>query len=379
MEKAANYIKENNEKIINIWEENVNSEIEVAKGTESLVLRNQLSHILNDIMKIMDRYDNFEQVKQGEKFEEIISNSMGHGRHRASTSNYAIKQILQEYMIFHRTLVELIRDAGAYNEEVGNILNYAVETAMIYSADSFSKSLQKMRERLVGTLAHDLRNPLATAYLAIDHIDCEDDPERVHYLKKMGKKSMKNSLQLIEGLLDAITVKAGEGITMHFTKTNLIEDIEWVYEESREIYSNKIILDVREKQIDGIFDGAAVRRILENLISNAVKYGEKKSPIRITVLDIGKEVAIKIHNTGNPIPKEKQEEVFKFMNTKDGGNQQSAKSWGMGLYLVRIVAEAHGGKVSLTSNEKEGTTFEVILRKDANEPGVHKTRLESQA
>jgi signal transduction histidine kinase len=379
MKEAARFIEHNNDKIIDTWEKNVNEEIEVAKGTSSLVLRNQLTHVLSDIMKIMDRYDNFEQVKKEEKFEEIINDSIDHGRHRASTSNYAIKQVLREYLVFHRTLAELLREADVYSNEVGNLLNYAVETAMIYSADSFSQSLQEMREKMVGTLAHDLRNPLSTAYLAIDLFDCENEPERANMLKKMAKRSMKHSLNLVESLLDAITVKAGEGITMHFTKTNLIKDIKWVYEESLEIYSNKIVLDIQKEEIVGIFDGAAIRRILENLVSNGVKYGEENSAVKISVQQKDEEVSIKVHNTGNPIPKEKQEEIFRFMSTRKGGNNRSMKSWGMGLYLVKIVAEAHGGKVNLLSNENEGTTFEILLNKAANKPGVFKTKLESQA
>ena len=115
MKEAARFIEHNNDKIIDTWEKNVNEEIEVAKGTSSLVLRNQLTHVLSDIMKIMDRYDNFEQVKKEEKFEEIINDSIDHGRHRASTSNYAIKQVLREYLVFHRTLAELLREADVYN------------------------------------------------------------------------------------------------------------------------------------------------------------------------------------------------------------------------------------------------------------------------
>ena len=377
MKKAAQFIKENNERIISSWEKNVKAKIEVAKGTESLVLRNQLTHVLDDIMKIMSRYEDFEQIRDGEKFEEIVKDSIDHGRHRASTSNYAIKQILQEYMIFHRTLMDILMEAGVYNKEVGNILNYAVETAMIHSADSFSQSLQAMREKMVGTLAHDLRNPLSTAYLALDMFDRDKDPGRAEVLKKMAKRSLKHSLNLIEGLLDAITVKAGEGITMHFTHTNLIKDIKWVHEESSEIYSHKIILETEKEEIYGVFDGAAVRRILENLVSNGVKYGAENSPVRITVLEREEEISITVQNFGNPIPQERQEEIFRFISTKKDGEDRNMKSWGMGLYLVKIVAEAHGGKVNLTSTEQEGTTFELILKKAANDPGISKTKIES--
>lgn len=376
MEKAVHFIKNNIENIIRLWEENVNEEIEASKSTDSLVLRNQLPHVLEDIAEIMDRYEDFEQVEKDEKFEEIINNSIDHGRHRASSSHYSIKQILQEYMILHRTLTDLLREENVFTNEVASLLKYTMETAMINSSDSFNQSIQEMREKLIGTLAHDLRNPLSTAYLAIDMLDCKNDPDRAPLVKKMVKRSMKNSLDLVEGLLDTIQVRAGEGITLHFSETDLMKDINWVYQEASEIYPNSIELNTELDRIHGVFDGAAVRRILENLVSNGVKYGAKDTTIAISVFSKQDDVIIQVHNEGRPIPVKKQQEIFQFMNKRKGGSRERMKSYGMGLFLVKTVAEAHGGKANLTSNKASGTTFEIILNKKANKPGVRKSELD---
>lgn len=377
MKKAVLYIKENNEKIINTWEQKVIQEIEASRSTKSLVLRNQLPHVLEDIAEILDRYKDFEHVQKDEKFEEIISNSIDHGRHRASSSHYSIRQILQEYMIFHRTLTDLLREANAYTSEVGSLLMYTIETAMINSADSFTSSLQEMREKLVGTLAHDLRNPISAAYLAIDMMEYDNGPERFKRIKRLVKRSMNNSLKLIEGLLDAISVKAGQGITMQFKETDLLKDINWVYQEASEIYPNPIRLISEQKKVLGVFDGTAIRRVLENLVSNGVKYGAENSPITITVLDKDKEVIIRVHNEGFPIPKQRQNEIFSFLKTKQEGNRKNMKSWGMGLYLVKLVVEAHGGDVKFTSSKKSGTTFEMKMGKQRNKTGISKARVDS--
>ena len=185
MKKAVLYIRENTEDIINAWEQKVNEEIDVSRATSSLILRNQLSYVLKDIADVMDRYDDFEKVNQNEDFEEILPNSLDHGRHRASSSHYAVKQVLLEYLIFHRVLTNILQEQDAYTTEVGILLNFTVQTAMINSATSFTQSLQEMREKLIGTLAHDIRNPLSAIYLAVDMLKYENGPEKIEKVKNL--------------------------------------------------------------------------------------------------------------------------------------------------------------------------------------------------
>lgn len=374
-EKAVLFFRENNEKIISTWEKRVKKEIDVSHSTTSLILRNQLPYFIKDIAKIFDRYKDLAEIKDDEGFEEIIKDSSDHGRHRASAPNYTVKQVLNEYMVFHRTITDLLIEDEAYSKEVATVLKYIIETAMIHSADSFTQSLQDMREKVVGTLAHDLRNPLSAAYLAIDTLEYEHGQERFKKMKRLIRRSMKNSLSLVEGLLDAISIEAGEGMTIEFGETNLMEDIDWVYQEASEIYKNPIELVSEAKEIKGVFDGAAIRRVLENLISNGVKYGAEDSRITITVINKTEDVLIKVHNKGLPISKERQKEIFNFLETKKKENTQM-KSWGMGLYLVKMVVEAHGGELNLQSNEEEGTIFEMVLGKYTNHVGATKAQVD---
>ncbi len=375
MKQAAKYIKDHNEEIINHWEEIVKQEIEASKNTHSLALRNQLPHVLKDIAEIMNRYNDFEEIRNNENFEEIISNSLDHGRHRATSSSYSVDQILQEFIVFHKVITEKLRENNSYTTEVGILLKYTLETAMVKSASSFNDSLQAMREKLIGTLAHDIRNPISTAYLALDMVNYEDGPERLDKITRISKQCLKNSIELIEGLLDAISLKAGDGITFNFEKCDIMKDLRWVYNECVEIFRNEIVLETDSDEIIGIFDGAAVRRIIENLMTNAIKYGAKDKPITMHIEDGGDYVSICVHNYGNPIPEEKQSNIFKFLNTSRQVNTGHLKSWGMGLSLVKIVAEAHGGKVLLKSNAEDGTSFIIFLDKKANKPGMVKSKL----
>ncbi len=375
MRQAAEILKEESSIIVEAWEKKVKKEIPASRISSDLALRNQLPHLIEDISDILKRYEGIAEIYQDEKFEEIIKNSSDHGRHRATSSHYTIKQILREYIVFHQTLTDFFREKELYSKELGMVLKYSLETAMINSASSFTASLQEMREKLVGTLAHDIRTPISTAYFALDMIGTAPDKERFTNLQEMGKKSLKKSLDLLEGLLDAISVRAGEGITLNFKETDIVKEVKWVYNEASEIFSNKIFFKCDSDEISGIFDGTAIRRVVENLVTNAIKYGARKEPITIQLKDSEDQVSIKVHNYGEPIPRESQEDIFRFLNRNHSDQTINLRSWGMGLTLVKSVAQAHGGKVELESNKKEGTSFYIFLGKNSNEPGKVRTEL----
>ena len=373
MQKAARLLKENNKEIIKKWEEKVNSEIEVSQKTSSLALRNQLPHILEDIAEIMERHNDFEPAKNDEEYKKIIKNSLDHGRHRATTTNYTVAEILKEYFVLYRVLTDNLREANVYDESTSSILKYTLEMAMIKSASSFTSAINDMKEKLVGTLAHDIRNPISYAFLALDLLDPEDSPETIEETKKMATSSLNYSLKLIEGLLDAISVEAGEGITLNFEKANIYKDIEWVIEEAKMIFTPEIILTSNSSSIIGVFDGTAIRRMLENLVTNAVKYGDQTHPIQVNVHEFENSFNLTVHNKGIPIPEEKQAEIFNYLEQSKSYNGDGIRSWGIGLSLVKAVTEAHGGEVELTSTKKQGTTFKIKIEKYKNNPGKVKS------
>lgn len=375
MKDAAKILKLQKNEILDSWEDEVKKEVPASNYASSLALRDHLPHLLNDIDKIMHRYENSGVIKEKEKYEEIFQNSLEHGRHRSTSSRYTVDQILREYIIFHRILTNVLLTEEVYTTEVGIVLKFSIENAMLYSASSFNNSVQEMRQKLIGILAHDMRNPISAAMFSVDIMKYEDGQQRFDKIKVMVQKSLKRANDLIEGLLDSVTIEAGQGMTLDFTEINIMEYIESVYKEASEIYSNKIILKGEEDEIRGVSDGTMIRRVLENFISNAIKYGNRETPVTISVENSEEFVFMSVHNQGNPIPKSNQKEIFDFMNTSQKNGTRELKSWGMGLTLVKAVAEAHGGSVELESNHSKGTTFSIILKKYENRPGKKRAAL----
>ena len=376
MKKTAELLRENKLGLLDIWETEVKKEVPASRKANSIALYDHLPNIINDIADIMERHQHIEHIDGDQTFKEIIHNSEQHGRHRSATQLYTADQVVHEYFIFHRTLSDFLIRKDSYNPKIARLLDQIIQTSILKSIASFAQSIQEMQEKLIGTLAHDIRNPLSAAQMALGMMEDEDDDQWKDKLLSASIRSVHKALSLIEGLMDGIAVKAGEGMLMTFEEVDLLTDIKWIVAEAREVYKNEIVFECEEPQILGVFDNVAVRRLLENLIGNAVKYGYPSQPITLNLINKKDELELTVHNHGEPISEQKQESIFNFL-AKDSEQTTARKSWGMGLALAQMVVNAHGGKISLESDATKGTTFKIILLKQFGQPGKKRALLQS--
>ncbi len=375
MNNTATILRENISEIMILWQKEVNKDVSAARDANQIALFNHLPDFIKDIADIMERFHKMPNIDDDKIYTEIVENSIHHGKHRATTSSYTAEQVVHEYIIFHRTLTDFLNAHGGYDKKMSDLLKYIIETSILRAVGSYSRSIQEMQEKLIGTLAHDIRNPLSAAKLSLEMMEQDKTGKWAIKTRSAAQRSIKKAIDLIEGLMTGITVKAGEGMLLNFEKTDILMDIKFVFNESIEVYTNEINFNFSSNKINGIFDRTAIKRLLENLIGNAVKYGVLTKPITITVIDDLDAVEIKVHNFGNPIPVSKQEQIFQFMGSAENDKKSISGSFGMGLTLTQIVAEAHGGDINLTSDKINGTTFTVTLIKQFNEVGQRRAKL----
>lgn len=117
--------------------------------------------------------------------------------------------------------------------------------------------------------------------------------------------------------------------------------------------------------IHGIWSEDELYRALWNLVTNAVKYGAPDQPITIGVRRIDDRARLTVHNVGAPIPPADQAHIFDPYARGPSADAGRGAGWGLGLTLVRGVAEAHGGTVSVASERDAGTTFTIDVPLDA--------------
>ncbi len=220
---------------------------------------------------------------------------------------------------------------------------------------------QNLRDTFVAALTHDLRTPVTAAQLSMQILARQfPDIPGVQTQAQRALQSLKGMERMIRDLLDATQIRTGKPLMLRRTEFDLVELAQQTIQDLALIYSDRFVL-----KADLLFaiwaDQGALRRILENLLSNAAKYGAKETPIELIIEKRTAQVRLQVRNQGNPIPKQDLATVFEPFHRSASALESAQKGWGLGLPLVRGLAEAHGGSVSVTSTEEEGTCFTVSL------------------
>lgn len=220
---------------------------------------------------------------------------------------------------------------------------------------------KEIREKFVATLTHDLRSPLTAVKMCAQSILRKiDDAEVIQSLTVRVINNVNRIDHMIQNLLDANTIRAGGKLELEMNLCDLIYEIKEAVLDLSTIHGNRFIYE-GPNQLEGYWNRMSIRRIIENLCNNAVKYGANNTPIIIKVGINQEKTIITVNNRGDLIGPEDQKTLFQPYQRTDSARKSSQKGWGLGLSLVRAVSEAHGGRVEVSSTNKEGTTFSVIL------------------
>lgn len=228
------------------------------------------------------------------------------------------------------------------------------------SALEIFQSERELREKFVSTLTHDLQTPLTTAKLATQLIVKNPDPENLKKNTDRITHNLNRIENMIRDLLDTNKIRAGKKIPLEVEEMDLCKCLRTISTDLTTIHGDRFLVNIPESVV-GFWCQDAIRRITENLCSNAIKYGSETSAVTLTVEEDPKMVHLKIHNLGDTIPHDELELLFKpFERSKF---TKGKKGWGLGLTLVKGLTEAQGGRISVTSDET-GTTFTVSLPRD---------------
>jgi signal transduction histidine kinase len=165
---------------------------------------------------------------------------------------------------------------------------------------------------------------------------------------------------MIQNLLDASRLRAGQSLKLEFEECDLEKLVFEVVEDLNFAYEERFVV-VSDSDIKSYCSRKEIRRVIENLAINAVKYGEPSTPITLTLQQTETQVSLTIHNEGNPIAIDAQSILFQqFRRTPSAKDQMG---WGLGLFLVKSIIEAHQGTIEVESAEGRGTSFIVKLPK----------------
>jgi signal transduction histidine kinase len=167
--------------------------------------------------------------------------------------------------------------------------------------------------------------------------------------------------RMISDLLDVSRVRAGKRLPLQLARCDLGVVAQEVVDELTTSHHNLFEL-IKQDGVVGIWSDQELRRALWNLGTNAAKYGELQRPVTIRVERTHTGARLSVHNFGRPIPSEQRAGLFDLYARL---SERAGIGWGLGLALVRACAEAHGGQISIHSDEAAGTTFMLDLPLDS--------------
>ena len=215
-------------------------------------------------------------------------------------------------------------------------------------------------EQMIGIVSHDLRTPLSVIRLSAHVLGMGELSSS--QLGALGRvtNSVARANRLIVDLLDFTQARLGRGlqvsmkpIDLHAVVAECVEDLRLAFPRQR--------LEHRALG-SGACSGSSDRlvQMIGNLVANAVAYGASGRPVTIGSHIDAETFTVAVHNEGPPVPSELLPRLFEPMTRGDGAGG-AASSVGLGLFIVREIVRAHGGRIGVESSAESGTTFSAVF------------------
>jgi len=217
------------------------------------------------------------------------------------------------------------------------------------------------RENFFALVTHDMRSPLTVAKTSAEMIKKNSSrPEVCERLAERIVSTITRADKMITDLLDANRIQAGLKLSLTTCEFDFATLAEQVCADIALISSVEIrYLGI--KSLVGRWDQSGIRRAMENLVTNAVKYGDNTMPITVQVEVEESTVFYSVHNYGNPISDVEMKRLFGWHCRGVESINNNRRGWGLGLMLVKGIVEAHGGRVGIKSSIQDGTRFTIEI------------------
>jgi signal transduction histidine kinase len=358
---ASDRLKQNAERIMQMWEERARDEVGASMHQNSLVLQDSLPLYLN---QLVDELSN-RIVRTSARIasDEVESTRIGkqHGHERAGYADYSMTQLIFEYHILRQVIFHVLEEEAPLEVRERDIIIDSIEQAVNDAATQFSQTLRDIQELFIVTLTHDLRGPINVVKMGTQLIRrrLERGDTHVDVAARM-ISSIDRLDSMIQNLLDASRLRAGQGLKLEFEECYLDNLVQDVVEDLSFTYGERFVV-VCDSDIRSYCSPKEIRRVIENLAINAVKYGTPRTPITLTLQQTEMQISLTIHNEGNPIAPDAQSILFQQFRRTTSAQEQTG--WGLGLFLVKSIIEAHQGTIEVESTQGKGTSFIVKLPK----------------
>lgn len=384
--ETANVLEDDKALIMADWLEHVRAEVSVAKSKSDAQIYNHLSVFFNTLITALRSEESNDLLNENR----VISRE--HGEQRFSIKGYTLEQMIHEYHLLRETIFEYLiveRDVNL-TESDRKIINNFIDKSIQASAAEFVrketeaqakikaeleetlarlKVTMKARDSFLSVASHELKTPLTTLLLQTQMRKRQFskgnlaafETDKIKEMLEMDFKQLSGLNRLIEDMLDIGRIRTGR-LEMHKERLDLGALAKDVFERFKPLIEEKCSSFDYSVE-DNIFveaDPSRIDQIISNLLNNAMKYGRCR-PLAAKVFcdSENKKAFIVVRDNGLGIGQEDKERIFHIFERAISPNEVSGL--GLGLSIVKEIAEAHQGEVLVDSEVGVGSTFTVGL------------------
>ncbi|MER2298978.1 MAG: hybrid sensor histidine kinase/response regulator, partial [Pseudomonas sp.] len=225
----------------------------------------------------------------------------------------------------------------------------------------------RMRDDFMSIVAHEVRTPLNGLILETQlrkmHLargnDAAFSPEKLKAMVERDERQINSLIRLIEDMLDVSRIRTGK-LSLRpkaFDLGQLVRALVENFEAQATALGTHIELQACEA-LQGEWDEFRIEQVLANLLSNALRYGNRK-PVRVRVFEQAGLAWVQVQDQGIGISAVNQQRIFQQFERV--ASQQSSAGLGLGLYISEQIVHAHGGRIQVQSEEGKGATFTLQL------------------
>jgi signal transduction histidine kinase len=367
--RLAEFISNRMEGIVTEWEAFAGTLLPAAGGMTPLALRDHAQSILEAVAKDLATPQTREAQAQKSKGQSHALDgapetaAQTHAVLRA-VSGFDINQLVAEYRALRASVLRLWIDSAPLEaQDMDDVVrfNEAIDQAVAESVSHFHGYVERGRNLLLGMLGHDMRSPLNTIVMTAAHLAALNAGEQVSLAAARLIRSGTSMRALLDDLVDFNRTQLGVGLGMAPSEIDLALVVADEMEQLRGAHPSQRIELETSGDTRGRWDGARLQQLLRNLVSNAISYGSPNAPVRVTLRGEDADVWLEITNSGPPIDPSVLGQIFDPLRrgSSPSDSHHARGGLGLGLFIVREIATAHGGAVEVRSDGE--TTFAVRL------------------
>ncbi|OPZ77619.1 MAG: Alkaline phosphatase synthesis sensor protein PhoR [Alphaproteobacteria bacterium ADurb.Bin438] len=277
----------------------------------------------------------------------------------------ALKEQIKEKISLHITNIKE-RYFNVIIESLPTIAKDGAVVVVAFHDITSIKKNEKMQADFIANASHELKTPLSviSGFVETLQTSAKGDLKATEDFLKIMDSQAKRMNKLVTNLLKLSRIEAKDNIEFkEIDLINIVDNITSSLEYKAK--DNNMTFNINlDENIKFFGDGDEISQVMQNLIDNALKYGENGTEVSISCKEDSDYKVISVKNFGNPIPYEHLSRLSERFYRVDSSSKSKAEGTGLGLSIVKSILNHHNARLWVSSNDKEGTEFSAIFPKN---------------